>query len=142
MTTPTQRYYQVTKALLIGLCCDFFGTLLAGMLLGFVMALLFMLQGLPEAELNLRMQAAASSGFWFVLGIFIGGLISIASGFVTAHLLQYEIFPWLGLMGMILALIGFVGFGQEPDFTTVILSLMTLCCVMLGGWAWKWSNAQ
>jgi len=136
-----QRMLQVFKALSIGILLDLLATLAAGMLLGLIFAVSFLIQGIPDEEVTARIQTMAMSRGWLTFSVVVGALISLMAGFVAANYLRFNIYPWLGLMGALLAFIGFAG--VAPDLAPGLamgLSLLTLCSVMLGGRLWLWAQ--
>lgn len=135
------RVAQVLKALSIGMLLDLLVTLAVGIILGLIFSLLFFFQGVPDAEVGDRIQAMAMSPGWLTFSVLIGALISTGAGFVAANFLVVNIYPWLGLMGALLALIGFAGVGQDISTELAMgFSLITLFSVMLGGRIWEWSR--
>lgn len=136
-----RRAVQVFKALSIGMLLDLFATLTVGMILGLIFAVFFMVQGVPDSEVSNRIQEMALSRVWLSFSILVGAAISMVAGFVAANFLTTNIYPWLGLMGALLALIGFAGLGSDvASGLAVGSSLVTLCSVMLGGRLWEWSQ--
>ena len=134
-----QRMFQIFKALSIGILLDLLATLAVAMLLGLVFAVSFLIQGIPDDEVSARIQAMAMSRGWLAFSVVVGVLISLMAGFVAAHYLRFNIYPWLGLMGSLLALIGFTGVTPDMDPGLAMgLSLLTLCSVVLGGRLWLW----
>jgi|SRR6056300_670169 hypothetical protein len=135
------RAAQIFKALCIGMLLDLLVTLAVGMLLGLIFAIFFFIQGVPDAEVSSRIQQLALSPGWFAFSVVTGASISVAAGFVAANFLATNIYPWLGLMGALLALIGFAGVGSDVSNGLAMgLSLVTLFSVMLGGHLWEWSQ--
>lgn len=136
-----KRAVQIFKALSIGMLLDLFATLVVGMILGLIFAIFFFVQGVPDTEVSSRIQQMAMSSGWITFSVLIGATISMAAGFVAANFLVVNIYPWLGLMGALLALIGFAGVGADISSRLAMgLSLVTLFSVMLGGRLWEWSQ--
>lgn len=136
-----KRAIQILKALSIGMLLDLLATLAVGMILGLGFAVFFLIQGVPDAEVSNRIQQLALSPGWFAFSVVTGALISAVAGFVAANFLATDIYPWLGLMGALLALIGFAGVGSDVSTNMAMgLSLVTPFSVMLGGRLWEWSQ--
>ncbi len=136
---PEQRIAQILRALSLGMLFDLVCSTLAGLALGLMMAIGFSIRGVPTVEVVEQAQALAQSAVWIGLSLVIGSLISVAAGFLAAHLLRFNPYPWLGLMGTLLALVSFAGAGELLGTQQAMLaSLITLSSVMAGGWLWLW----
>jgi len=135
------RVAQIFKALCIGILLDLLVTLAVGILLGLIFSIFFFIQGAPDAEVSSRIQQLALSPGWLAFSVVTGAAISVTAGFVAANFLTTNVYPWLGLMGALLALIGFAGVGPNvSNGLAMSLSLVTLFSVMLGGRLWEWSQ--
>jgi hypothetical protein len=133
------RLAQVFKALSIGILLDLLATLAVGAILGMIFAISFLVQGIPDDEVGQRIREMSMSNFWLTFSIIVGSLISLVAGFVAAHYLRFNIYPWLGLMGAFLGLISFAGAGAEFGSRLAMeLSLLTVCSVIFGGRLWLW----
>ena len=134
-----ERAIRILRALSLGILLDLVVTLAVAGLLGLLIVLGLSLQGVPEEALGQRVRDLSAGPLWFGISLVLGSLISLAAGFVTAHQLRVNPYPWLGLMGALLALISFAGAESAfSPFMAGLASLSTLVSVMGGGWLWLW----
>lgn len=135
------RLLQIIKGILTGLSIDLVCSFLFSLVWAMVLAIWLSYQGVDDQELAYAISEAALTFPWLAISVLAGMAISVFAGFVTANIIQYNYVQYLGVLGTLLALIGFSGsseiLGQK---TSAFFSLLTLMCILAGGWLHDWAN--
>lgn len=135
------RILQITKGILTGLSIDLVCSFLFSLVWAMILAIWLSFRGVADQELAFAISQAALTFPWLAISILSGMAISVFAGFVAANIIQYNYIQYLGILGTLLALIGFSGsseiLGQNAS---AFFSMLTLISILSGGWLHDWAN--
>ena len=121
------------RAVLTGLFVDLGGSTLVGLVLAGLYAASLAASGLSEAQIDEAMKNVAPTSAFAISGTVLGALCSVAGGYVCARIARRDEYRsgsvMAGLSAFFSLLLG--GAGSPVDMT-VLLTLCTVACVLLG----------
>ncbi|MFA5340032.1 MAG: hypothetical protein WC317_07810 [Candidatus Omnitrophota bacterium] len=117
------------KALVVGVLTDLGSSIVLGIILGVVAAIILIAQGVPPKEVAVRLQGQMLLIPSMIIGL--GG--TLLGGFVAGRIAKdYEVFHG-GIVGCISILLGFFFWSSCPLWYNLAGLIVTIPCGMLGG---------
>jgi uncharacterized membrane protein len=129
---PSPRPGSPLRAVLLGLAVDLGGSLACSVLLGTAQVSAFVASGMSQAQATEALRELPPTSTTAILGIVLGALCSVAGGFVCARVARRDEYRLGAVMAALSAGSGLAMGGDADPEMTVLLTLSTVACVLLG----------
>jgi hypothetical protein len=132
---PPRKPGSLLRAVLTGAAIEIGGTLVLGIVLGIGYGLLLGAQGYGEEEMKQILSHPDPLSTFGVLGSLLGGAVSVFAGYACAAIAHRPSYVPVAMLATISVCLGLLlGGDGYPWHWTVLLSLLTIGCVLFGGW--------
>ena len=132
---PPRKPGSLLRALLTGAAIEIGGTLVLGIVLGIGYGMLLGAEGYGEEEMKqILTHPDPFSGFGIV-GSLLGGAVSVFAGYACAAIAHRRSYAPVFMLASISVCLGLLLGGDAYAWHwNVLLSLLTIACVLFGGW--------
>ncbi|HEX4509569.1 MAG TPA: hypothetical protein VH328_05800 [Burkholderiaceae bacterium] len=122
------------RAVIVALVLDLGGSLVLNLLLTMLYAGWLQARGLSSAEVEQAMRQIPPDSWAAIAGVLLGACLDVLSGFICARIVQRDEWRVGGILAGLSALctLVFDNAGDELEDLTVLLSLCTVACTLLG----------
>ena len=121
-------------AVLAGLAVDIGGTVVAGIVIGIVYAIVLASQGMGAEQIQTVLSTADPSSAYFAVGTLVGFGFSVLGGYVCARLARQRERRLALIQGLLSGVIGLSMAGDDFEIGVNIgMSLLSALSVVLGG---------
>ena len=132
---PPRKPGSLVRALLTGAAIEIGGTLVLGIVLGIGYGLLLGAQGYGEEEMKQILTHPDPFSAFGIVGSLLGGAVSVFAGYACAAIAHRRSYVPVALLASISVCLGLLlGGDAYPWHWDVLLSLLTIACVLFGGW--------
>ncbi len=121
------------KAIGIGILVDIIGSLIVGVIITIIYAIILANSGVSTEEIANRLASADPYSIFSIIGITAGCFISLFAGYLCAKIVNYSEYQFVSILGLMSATLGVVIGGPHYSVTeNVILIILTFASVLLG----------
>ena len=121
-------------AVLAGVAADIGGTFLAVILVGIVIAATLGLQGMSQEQIGEVFEQVHPASWESILGYIVGLAFSVLGGYVCARVAGHSEYKLAAIVAAIGAVLGLMGSGQMSPGLDLLLTFLSVACVMAGAW--------
>lgn len=123
------------KAILISVSVDIIGTLVLGMILGFVYAFILASNGMTIDEISNKFTNIDTYSTFSLIGIMLGSFITIYAGYLCAKIINFNEYKTVTILGIVSATFGILlTLTAYNIFEHISFLILTFSCVYFGAW--------
>ncbi len=121
------------KAIGIGILVDIIGSLIVGVIITIIYAIILANTGVSTEEIKNRLANVDPYSIFSMIGTTLGCFVSLFAGYLCAKTVNYSEYKFVAIMGLISATLGVAISGPYYSITeNIILIILTFASVLLG----------